>query len=140
MKKKIGEKNLSLTETKEIRKFGAIAFILFGLLLLTALWRQKEFIIYLFGLLSTLGLIFLLFPAYSKPLYYGWLKIAHFIGRIITTIILTLAYYFVITPFGLIKRLFSGTPIPTSPDKNIISYWVTRDEPVQSKERFFKMY
>ena len=125
---------------KDIRKFGAIALIFFGILFGLGLWREKVAITYFFGLLALLGLGFLLLPSLLKPLYDGWLKIAHLIGRLITLIILTLAYYLVITPSGLIKRVFGGRPIPTSPDKNASSYWVARPEPVQPRERFMKRY
>jgi hypothetical protein len=43
------------------------------------------------------------------------------IGRVITTIILTLSYYLVITPAALIKRVFGGRPLPLKPDKNVFS-------------------
>jgi hypothetical protein len=50
------------------------------------------------------------------------------IGRVITTIILTLSYYLVITPAALIKRVFGGRPLPLKPDKNVFSYWASREE------------
>jgi len=125
---------------KEIRKFGAIAFLFFGILFAIGLWRQKAVITYLFGGFSLLGLGFLLLPAPLRPVYKGWLKITHFIGKITTIIILTLAYYLAITPTALIKRLFGGRPLSIKPDKNISSYWVSRPEPVQPKERFIKRY
>jgi len=55
-------------------------------------------------------------------------------------IVLTLAYYIVITPTALAKRLISGRPLPTAPDKGLSSYWVSRPEPAQPKERFIKRY
>ena len=75
-----------------------------------------------------------------EPVYRGWLKVAHFIGRTITLGILTLAYYLVITPFALAKRFFGGRPLPLKPDKAAGTYWVTRTEPAQPKERFLKRY
>ena len=132
--------NSSLTDGKEIRRFGLIAFLFFGCLCALGLWRQKLIITSLFGVLSFLGLGFLLFPRPLMPIYKGWVKIANFIGKIITTIILTLAYYLVITPSALVKRVFGGRPLPIRPDKNIDSYWVPRDEPSQPKERFIKRY
>ena len=132
--------NSSLTDGKEIRRFGLIAFLFFGCLCALGLWRQKLIITSLFGVLSFLGLGFLLFPRPLMPIYKGWVKIANFIGKIITTIILTLAYYLVITPSALVKRVFGGRPLPVRPDKNIDSYWVPRDEPSQPKERFIKRY
>jgi hypothetical protein len=124
----------------DIRKFGLIAFIFFGVLCGVGLWTKKPVPTYLFGLLCVLGLGFILAPGPLKPLYGAWLKVAHFIGRIVTTLILTLAYYLVITPTALIKRLFGGRPLPLKPDKKATSYWVPRTEPAQPKERFLKRF
>ena len=132
--------NSSLIKKREIRKFGTIAFIFFGVLCSLGIWRQKVIPIFLFGLLSLFGLGFILLPSLLEPLYYGWLKITHYIGRLITAFILTLAYYLVITPTAWIKRLFGGLPLPIKPDKSVSTYWVTRSEPVQPKERFIKRY
>lgn len=95
---------------------------------------------YLFGSLSILGMAFILMPSRLRHVYAAWVKIAHFLGRIVTILILTLAYYLVITPSAFIKRLFGGRPLPVKPDKNASSYWVARTEPVQPKERFLKRY
>ena len=132
--------SLNSTDTKQIRKFGFIALIFFGCLCVLGIWLEKPLPAYLFGTLSVLGLGFILFPYQLKPVFVAWLKIAHFLGRVVTTLILTLAYYLVITPAALIKRIFSGTPLPTKPDKNVSSYWVTRKEAVQSKEQFLKRF
>ena len=130
----------SSIDNREIKKFGVIAFILFGALCALGLWRQKAIPVYLFGFLSLIGAGFILLPGPLRPIYDGWLKAAHFIGRITTMIILTLTYYIVITPTALAKRLISGRPLPTAPDKGLSSYWVSRPEPAQPKERFIKRY
>jgi hypothetical protein len=101
---------------------------------------EKPIPTYLFGILSSLGLGFILFPNQLRPAFVAWLKIAHFLGRAITTLILTLAYYLVITPAAFIKRIFGGTPLPIIPEKNVSSYWVTRKETIQSKEQFLKRF
>ena len=131
---------MNSTDTMTIRKFGLIALIFFGCLSGLGLWREKTLPFYLFGLLSALGLGFILIPNSLKPVYEAWLKIAHFVGRVFTAFFLSFVYYFVITPAALIKRLFGGAPLPVRPDKKSSSYWVTRDEPVQPKERFIKRY
>ena len=127
-------------DTREIRKFGVIAFFFFGCLAIIGIWTKKPLPTYLFGFLSLLGMSFVLIPSKTKPVYSLWLRIAHFLGRVVTTVILTLAYYLVITPAALIKRIFGGAPLPIKPDKNCPSYWVTREEPAQPKERFFKRF
>jgi hypothetical protein len=135
-----GEANLNSTDIRDIRKFGIIALIFFGILCTLGLWFKKPIPTYLFGFLSIMGLGFILNPLRLRPLYSGWMKIAHLMGRIVTTLILTLAYYLVITPSALIKRVFGGRPLPLKPDKSVSSYWVARTEPVQPKERFLKRY
>jgi hypothetical protein len=132
--------NSSSTDAKQIRKFGLIAVLLFGCLCALGIWRSKPLPAYLFGCLALIGLGFILAPVRLRALYIGWLKVAHTIGIIITTTVLTLAYYLAVTPTGLIKRMFGGHPLPVKPDKGVASYWVARTEPVQPKERFAKRY
>jgi hypothetical protein len=136
----IGEVSLNSTDIKQIRKFGLIALIFFGSLSAFGIWLEKPLPVYLFGTLSALGLGFIILSRQLKPVFVAWLKIAHLLGRVITTLILTLAYYFVITPSAIIKRIFGGTPIPIRPDKTVSSYWVTRKEPAQTKEQFSKRF
>ncbi len=137
---KNGEPNLNSTETREIRKFGLIALVFFGCLCILGILLKRALPIYLFGFLSAVGLGFIVIPSTLRPFYSLWLKIGHTLGRIMTTLMLTLAYYLVITPSGLVKRLFGGTPLPIKPDKQVSSYWVARTEPAQPKERFLKRY
>jgi hypothetical protein len=132
--------NSNSTSNKDIRRFGVIAFVFFGALSGIGLWTKKPVPTYFFGSLSVLGLGFILIPTPLRPVYDTWLRIAHFLGKIFTMLILALAYYLVITPAALIKRLFGGRPLPLKPDKGALSYWATRTEPVQPKERFIKRY
>jgi hypothetical protein len=132
--------NSNSTDTREVRKFGFIALIFFGCLCVLGLWMKKPLPTYLFGFLAVLGLGFILIPGQLRPVYAAWLKAAHLLGRIITTLILALAYYLVITPSAFIKRLIGGRPLPMKPEKEALSYWVDRAEPAQPKERFLKRY
>jgi hypothetical protein len=137
---KIGEMNLNSIKPKEIRKFGAVAFVFFGILFALGLWKEKMVPIYLFGTLSVLGLGFVVAPAPLKPVYTAWLRTAHFIGKNITRLILILMYYLVITPSGLLKKLFGGAPLPRKPDAQVSTYWVQRSEPVQPRDRYIKRF
>lgn len=131
---------MTSTERKEIRTFGLIALVFFGALFGLAFWRDRPVPMVIFGFLGLLGLSFLALPGPMRPVHAGWLKVAHAIGRTITTIILTLAYFLVITPSAWLKRLFGGRPLPLKPDPEADTYWVPREEPVQPKERFHKRF
>ncbi|MDY6951000.1 MAG: hypothetical protein SWE60_05775 [Thermodesulfobacteriota bacterium] len=131
--------NSNSTE-KGIRKFGIIAFVFFGALCALGLWRNKPIPTYLFGALAVLGFGFLLIPRPLRPIHDAWLRIGHLVGRIITLLSLAIVYYLVITPTSFIKRLLGGAPLPLKPDKEASTYWVSRSEPAQPKERFLKRY
>ena len=128
------------TEPKEIRKFGIIAFVFFGVLSALGLWNEKYILGSFFCLLSMIGLGFIIDPFRFKPVYHVWMKVAHFIGELITMAVLILTYYAVITPAALLKRIFGGRPLPLTPDKKASSYWVARTEPSQPKDRFLKQF
>ena len=132
--------NSSPTKTREIRKFGIVALVLFGTIACIGLWRQRMPVIYCFGTLSIVGFLFLLLPRPLRPAYEGWIKASHFIGLLSTFVILTIAYYTVLTPTALLKRMFGGRPLPMGPDKSLSSYWVSRSEFGQPRERFSKRY
>jgi hypothetical protein len=61
--------NSNSTDTREIKKFGIIALIFFGLLCGLGLWTKKSLPTYLFGFLSILGFGFILTPSWMRPLY-----------------------------------------------------------------------
>jgi hypothetical protein len=128
------------TDPKDIRKFGAIGFLFFGVLAGVALWRQKPVPTYLFATLAVLFTGFCLLPEFLTPAYRAWMRAAHFIGTVFTAVILTLAYYLVVTPYGLIKRLFGDRLLAVKRDERLPSYWVDRTEPAQPRERFHKRY
>lgn len=128
------------TDNRDIRKFGFIALVFFGCLSGLGIWLGRVVPIYLFGGLGLLGLAFIVAPLPLRPVYAGWLKVAHLVGRVITTLVLVMAYYLVITPSAMLKRLFGGAPLPVRPNKDVLTYWVAREEPAQPNERFLKRY
>ena len=130
----------SSTEKRQTRGFGAIAFIRFGVLFSLALWRHKIVLSCFFGGLSAIGLGLLLLPSHLKPIHTTWVRLGLLMGKGINILLLSLAYYVVITPAALLKRLFGGRPLPMKPHRHAQTYWVTRSEPAQPRERFLKRF
>ena len=135
-----GNAHLNSTDIREIRKFGFIAVAFFGCLCILGIFLKRPLPSYLFGFLSAAGFGFIVFPFQLRAFYSVWVKTGHMLGRVVTTLILVLAYYLVVTPSALIKRIFGGAPLPIRPDRQVLSYWVPRPEPAQPKERFLKRY
>ncbi len=128
------------TEVRKVRRFGATALLFFGALCALAVWRDKAFGQAFFGVLAALGLAFFLLPGPLRPAYERYLRFAHAVGQVLTLVMLTLAFYLVITPFGLAKKLFGGSPLPLHPSRKAATYWVARQEPAQPKDRFARRY
>ncbi|MBI3017312.1 MAG: hypothetical protein HYY62_04890 [Deltaproteobacteria bacterium] len=74
-----------------------------------------------------------LFPL--LPLWKLWMKLGHVLGTINAFIILTLLYLLILTPIGLLRRLFGKNDLKTgSPLEN--SFWI----PKKSKEPTLSNY
>ena len=131
---------MNSTKKREVRRFGIVAALFFGALCVLGIWTKRPIPTVLFGSLSLLGVAFVLIPGPMRPVHALWLKAAHFVGTMVTLAVLTLAYYTVITPAALIKRVLGGRPLPLGPDADANSYWVERKEPAQPTERFSKRF
>src|SRR5687767_5414962 len=60
-------------------------------------------------------------PSLLRPVYRGWMRLGEVLGWVNTRIILTLIFFLVVTPIGLLMRLFGRSPIAVA--KRNDSYW-----------------
>ncbi|HEV2904316.1 MAG TPA: SxtJ family membrane protein [Pyrinomonadaceae bacterium] len=68
-----------------------------------------------------------------------WMKIALFLGYINSRILLTLIYYGMFTPYGLISRLVGRDPLMRR-NATQESYWTERKTTRQSTESFERLF
>ena len=129
-----------MTDKKDIQRFAIILFCISLFMIALSLLKDKKITISIFLFISILSISLFLFPNRLRYIYIGWIWLTQKIQFLFTIIMLTLAYYLVITPAGILKRIISGSPILMRQDRNAKSYWVEREECLQSKERFKKRY
>lgn len=112
----------------EVRKFGILFAVVFGLIGLYMLYRGHGHWYYL----PLVGLVFLVagLAAYPplRPIYLAWMKFAFVLGWINTRILLGLFFYVIITPIGVGMRLFGKDFLDEKIDKSKRSYWQKRDK------------
>jgi len=65
-----------------------------------------------------------------------WMGITYPIGWVVSNLTLTLMFYFVVTPLGLIMRLCGRGPMERRFDRVAVTYWRSHD-PGQSTKRYF---
>ena len=112
---------------RELRKFGltlAIGFVVLGCILL---WKEKSAGHYTMGAVAALVLISLIRPGILAPVEWLWMKIAHALGSVMTYILLTLTFYLMITPIGLVMKIIGKDPLNRKFDKDTQTYWVKRE-------------
>ena len=120
------------TGPRDLRKFGLTVGGVLGLLGLWFLYRHKAhypYFLYPGLLLLVLGLAV---PKSLKHLYIVWMTLAFVMGMIVSTVLLTLFFYVVVTPIGLAARCFGKDFLGLKLDAKASSYWLARD---QSKPR-----
>ncbi|MFH1776150.1 MAG: hypothetical protein ABH952_01095 [Candidatus Omnitrophota bacterium] len=129
-----------INDLKELRCFGIIFGSLWLILGIIKYFQLKSESIYfiIFGNVILTGGIFI--PSVLKPLHkllgYIWLLIIN----AISTIILSIVYYLIITPIGLAARICKKDFLNLKIDKNSNTYWIEKKEDTLHKERFEQQY
>jgi hypothetical protein len=100
-------------DNKGLREFAlvtsAVVAGLFGLVLpwlFGFAWPLWPWV--LAGVLSLLGLVS---PSVVRPIYRNWMRFGLLLSKITTPVIMGLVFFLVITPMGLIRRLFAKDPM-----------------------------
>ena len=115
------------TTTRDLRKFGLLVGGVFLLLGGWALFRHKPAWPYLVTPGVLLVVPALALPRALKPVYLAWMALAFTLGVIVSTVILTVFYFIVITPLGVAGRLFGKDFLSEKLDPRARSYWLPRD-------------
>lgn len=75
-----------------------------------------------------------------KPFYKKWMIGAHFIGNIISAIILSFMFYAVFGIVGIILRVMKKDLMDRKIDKNSKSYWIFREPKPFEKEAYTRQF
>mgnify|MGYP001388047110 FL=1 len=66
-------------------------------------------------------------PRSLKWIYVGWMTLAMLMGAVVSTLILVLLFFFVVTPMGLVARLVGKDFLSQKLEPGAASYWLERD-------------
>lgn len=91
-----------------------------------------------FGGMSLLLGMFL--PKAVKPVFIVFTKVAHLLGWFNTRVILILVYYMLLTPIGIIMKIFRKDNLRNKIDKEAESYWLKRENTICTKESLEKQF
>ncbi len=128
--------NPRVADRKEVKKF---ALYLGGFLLLLGfvrmmLGRGGSSYLYCTGFIVLL--IGFSYPMALRPVFIVFRQVGLLLGKINTTIVLTLFFYIIITPISLVRKVMKKTTLDLSFRKNVTSYWGSVDNNAFSKKHF----
>ena len=128
------------SEKSDLRKFGITVGIILIIVGGFLYWKEKES----FQILLTAGVVLLILgltiPVILKPIYWVWMIFATIIGWFMTKLILSLLFYVILTPIGLIPRLIGKQFIGLKWNKKYSTYWNYRSGVVFEQERCEKQF
>ena len=134
------EKNLPATSS-QLRLFGVLLAIFFGLVGGLVLYHSSSW-----TLASTIWCVALVICAFyysSKSaqhfIFRAWMAAVYPIGWFISHMLLAIIYYLLITPIGLVVRLFRSDPLQRDFDRSATTYW-TLCHKSENVERYFQQF
>jgi len=75
-----------------------------------------------------------------KPVYKKWMIGAHFIGNVISTIVLSVFFYFVFGIVGIVLRIIRKDLLDQKIDYNRDSYWIEREQKLFNKKSYHNQF
>ncbi len=111
---------------RALRRFGftvGLVVLALGCLLV---WRQRGAGWPLVSIGALMVVSAALAPSSLKWVHAPWMMVSFVLGWIVTRILLTVVFFLVVTPIGLLQRLFGKRIIEVAFQPNTASYWQAR--------------
>jgi len=113
--------------TRDLRKFGLLVGGVFLLLGGWFLWRQKPVWPWLLMPGILLVLLGFIAPRMLRTVRIAWMGLAFTLGLAVSTVLLTIFYFVVVTPLALAGRLGGKDFLSEKLVPRAKSYWLPRD-------------
>jgi hypothetical protein len=117
----------------EARKFGLVVGAAFLVLAGVVAWRRHLFPAQVMAALGAGLIVFgVAAPKALIPVHRAWMGLALVISRVTTPIFLGIIYFGVITPIGLVRRMFGQDAVRLRPDG--VTRWISRKAGTQQPD------
>ena len=128
------------TGEKDLKSFGVTIGIILLLIAGLLFYKEKEsfqIFLYIAGAFIGFGSII---PIILKPIYIVWMVFAVILGWFMTRVILSLLFYAIITPIGLVLRIFGKDFLELKKQAVQGSYWNQRDSDLEKNQNYEKQF
>jgi hypothetical protein len=111
------------------RAFGVVFTIFFALVGLAPLRAHHPIRWWALAVAVLVLAVALVRPGLLQPFNRLWTKLGLLLGRIMSPIVTGLLFFVVVTPTGLLLRLFGKDPLRMASDAKARTYWIERQPP-----------
>src|SRR3954465_2096325 len=111
------------------RGFGLLIGAALVVIGLWPIWHRQPVRWWAVALGLVFGVIALLAPAVLAPSRRLWMKFGGLLGKLVSPLVMGVLLYVVVTPVGLVQRLFGRDPLRLALDREADSYWQYRKPP-----------
>jgi len=139
------KKELSRDEIKQLRVLAGVLFALVTILtaikcLLRGLPQGRPLSLILIAIAGAVFLIALVAPKPLGPAFRCWMVIARAIGWFNARLLLSILFYLVFTPIGLIMRLIGRDALQRDFNSSKSSFWIAKEQPKDGLERYTRQF
>ena len=117
------------------RNFGIVFFIVFLLIALWPLLNENELRLWSLLLSLTFLLLGVINSKFLTPFNILWFRFGIFLGNLISPIVMGFVFFLVVTPTGIIMKLFGKDILRLK--KNKTTYWINKDRNDSSMKNQF---
>ena len=125
-----------MTKISSNKSFGILFFIVFVLISIWPVIQGGSLRIWSIPIALLFLILGLINSKLLNPLNIVWVKFGELLGRIIAPIVMSIIYFFIITPIGLFMRLM-GKDFLKIKFSNRQSYWTKREKNIGPMKRQF---
>ena len=129
-------KNLKKEKNKSNKSFGIVFFIFFLIIALWPLMNDGEIRIWSIILALLFLILGLINSKILTPLHRLWIKLGYFLGYFVSPIIMGIIFFLIISPVGIIMRLFGKDTLMKKYSKKS-TYWIQREKKINSMKKQF---
>jgi hypothetical protein len=121
-----------------LRQFAGLWLVFFGGI---AAWQglvrgRPELALALGTLAIVGGGLGLIWPKLLRPIFVGWMVLAFPVGWAVSFLVLTLVFYGLFLPIGLVMRLSGRDALLLRPQPGRSTYWTAKPNPADVRQYF----
>ena len=128
-----------VTDAQARKTAYVVAAVLFGIAAWNLYRGRTTIVLVLGGVGLSLLVAGAFVPAAARRFHVFWMKVAVALGWVNSRILLSLTFYGLFTPYGIVSRLVGRDPLKRR-EPNRGSYWTPRKTTRQQKEQFERLF